>query len=259
MRSRDQYNDFCVTNHLRLYSKKSVEYWVVKLANMGKSHGSILSSVSAVKFFCTKEGKKLNFATARLKLILRGIKNSGPIQRPAPVVSYDQLVAMVRSSRKVLGKSKGNRFAAMITCAFFGFLRPSEYCITSSGHELKSGDIDITDSQITLTLTTFKHSKGPAMVRIHRVAGPACPVYRVSKYLKVRCKTVNTFFHVSYKTFCDEFARVAVVAGLQDNVTPHALRRGGATWASLQGWSDSRIRAHGRWSSGAFKKYIVLR
>ena len=62
-----------------------------------------------------------------------------------------------------------------------------------------------------------------------------------------------------YLFSCDEFARVAVVAGLQDNVTPHALRRGGATWASLQGWSDSRIRAHGRWSSGAFKKYIVLR
>ena len=53
-----------------------------------------------------------------------------------------------------------------------------------------------------------------------------------------------------YLFSCDEFARVAVVAG---------LRRGGATWASLQGWSDSRIRAHGRWSSGAFKKYIVLR
>ena len=48
VRSRDQYNDVCVTNHLRLLSKKSVEYWVVKLENMGKSHGSILSSVSAV-------------------------------------------------------------------------------------------------------------------------------------------------------------------------------------------------------------------
>ena len=219
MRSRDQYNDFCVANHLRLYSKKSVEYWVVKLANMGKSHGSILSSVSAVKFFCTKEGKKLNFATARLKLLLRGIKNSGAIQRPAPVVSYDQLVAMVRSSRKVLGKSKGNRFAAIITCAFFGFLRPSEYCITSSSHELKSGDIDITDSQITLTLTTFKHSKGPVMVRINKVAGPATPVYRVSKYLKLCCEPVNTFFHASYKTFFDAFSILALLAGLQGNVT----------------------------------------
>ena len=86
VRSRDQYNDFCVTNQLRLHSKKSVEYWVVKLANVGKSHGSILSSVSASKLFCTKEGKKLNFATARLKFILCGIKNSGPIQ----LVSYDQ-------------------------------------------------------------------------------------------------------------------------------------------------------------------------
>ena len=142
---------------------------------------------------------------------------------------------------------------------FYWFLRPSECCITSSGHELKTGDINITDSQITLTLTTLKHSKGQVMVRINKVAGPANPVYRVSKYLKVCCETVNTFFHASYKTFCDEFASVAVVAGLQDNVTPHALRRGGATWASLQGWSDSRIRAHGRWSSGAFKKYIVLR
>ena len=80
--------------------------WVAKLANMGKSHGSILPSVSAVKFFCTKEGKKFNLATARLKLILGCIKNNGPIQRPTPVVSHDQLVAMVRSSKK---KSLGNQ------------------------------------------------------------------------------------------------------------------------------------------------------
>ena len=51
---------------------------------------------------------------------------------------------------------------------------------------------------------------------------------------------------MSYITFCDEFANVANVTEveeLQDNVTPSCT---GATWASLQGWSDSRIRAHDR-------------
>ena len=61
----------------------------------------------------------------------------------------------------------------MITDAFLGFSHRVSTIYTPSGREMMTGDIDITYSQ----LTSFKHFEGTAMVRIHRVAGPACPVY----------------------------------------------------------------------------------
>ena len=66
-----------------------------------------------------------------------------------------------------------NGFQLWSPTLFWVFLTEWALFITSSGREMMTGDIDITYSQ----LTSFKHFEGTAMVRIHRVAGPACPVY----------------------------------------------------------------------------------
>ena len=42
-----------------------------------------------------------------------------------------------------------------------------------------------------------------------------------------------------------------------NDITPHASKRGGATWYSESGWSDARICTHGRWASDVFKSYVV--
>ena len=83
----------------------------------------------------------IKFDSRRLKLILRGIKKCSPPSKLVSVLSHKQLVSVVRVSKKVLGKMKGRSFADMITCAFFGFLRPSEYSITRAGHEVLVRDI----------------------------------------------------------------------------------------------------------------------
>ena len=259
VRFRDHYYTFCDNNRLTTYSKKSVELWVVKLSEEGKSYGSILSHVSAIKFFCTKKGKKLKFDTKRLKLILRGIKNSSPRPKLAAALSYDQLVCMVNSFMRVLGKANGIRFSAMITCAFFGMMRPSEYCVSGAGHEILVRDISVSREGADITFTSFKHSKGPAKIRIPRQSGSCCPIYRLQRYLKVCTKPNKALFPITHRKYRAEFDQVIESLGFGGGLTPHSLRRGGASWASMQGWSDSRIRAYGRWSSNAFKKYVVIK
>lgn len=64
---------------------------------------------------------------------------------------------------------------------------------------------------------------------------------------------------MSHRKYRAEFDQVIESLGFGGGLTPHSLRRGGASWASMQGWSDSRIRAYGRWSSNAFKKYVVIK
>lgn len=257
-RFKDRYTSFWKSHKLAPYSSESMESWVVQLAEDGRSHGSILSHVSAIKFFCSMEGRKVKFATSRLKLILRGIKNSGPINTTCAVITLEQLVQMVKWA-KVLGAKKAKRFSAMVTCAFFGFLRPSEYCVTGSGHEVLARNAHVSSSYVDLKFNSFKHSKSPANIRIEAQGGPSCPVHRLKRYIKVLKKSRGPLFPIKYKEFVTEFNQVVEAVGVGCKVSPHALRRGGASWASLQGWSDSRIRSFGRWSSNAFKKYIVLK
>ena len=79
----------------------------------------------------------IEFATPRLKLILRGIKNSEPRgSYKCRIVSHRELRRMVRLSTKCLGGRAGIRFNAIISLAFFGLLRLGEYCVTRQKHHL---------------------------------------------------------------------------------------------------------------------------
>ena len=53
------------------------------------------------------------------------------------VSDTDSSKRLIAASTEIMSEKDHCRFAAMITIAFFGFLCPSEFCITSANHELK--------------------------------------------------------------------------------------------------------------------------
>ena len=236
-----------------------MELWVSDMAAKGTKHASILSHISAVKHYCLVHDMSIEFATPRLKLILRGIKNSEPRgSYKCRIVSHRELRRMVRLSTKCLGGRAGIRFNAIISLAFFGLLRLGEYCVTRQKHHLLRRNLVLHSDKIELTFETYKHSSSPVKVTLKKYKGIACPIKCMRKYLKVyQQQPKMPLFEVSPSEFRRDFNDIRSFAHISDDITPHALRRGGATWYSDNGWSDAKIRAHGRWASDVFKRYVV--
>lgn len=255
-----RYTSFCEDLGKKKFSASSVPLWVASLAQEGRTHGAILSHVSALKYFSIKLDSDKPIDSKKLKLLLRGIKNKNKhkhVRARPTVLSRAQLKLMVKVAESTLGRKDGIRFKAMICCAFFGFLRPGEYCLTKAGHKLWRQNVIVEKEHVQLFLPSYKHSKDEARVRILATGGSTCPHRRITECLSVWPNS-KYLFDISYVKFRSQFAEVVAQAGIPSNMTPHALRRGGATWASLEGWPDSRIRSFGRWSSDAFKRYIMV-
>ena len=58
------------------------------------------------------------------------------------------------------------------------------------------------------------------------------------------------------KWFANRLGAVVAKAGVPGLVTAHSLRIGAATSAARHGYTDSQIKALGRWKSFSFLRYI---
>ena len=149
----------------------------------------------------------------------------------------------------------------MILVAFFGFLRPSEFCVTERGHYLTWGAVRLSryGKHLTLRFSTFKHSTSEKKVKVESLEDAGlCPIKAYSDYAGsiTRKKSTGPVFAVPAREFARTLAKLRLSAGIKSRITPHSFRHGGATWASKRGWTDLQIRIHGRWSSGAYDTYI---
>ena len=238
----------------------SVELWVAHLSKEGFAHGTVLGHLSALKHHSKCQGWKADFQSDRLDLMLRGLKK-GPqgkasTRRPVTLSHLRRL----SKAAAVLGEREAVRFVAMGLLAFFGFLRPSEYCVSGSGHHMRRSGVKVSKDgrQCRLTLESHKHSDGPAVVLIRDdECGPLRPVASLRRYLELyHVAAGGPLFGLSQKEFRGSLEEVRRAAGVKSHITPHSFRHGGATWAAAAGWPDARIRAHGRWHSDAYKAYV---
>ena len=242
-----------------IFTAKTVELWIADLSLSKCSHGSVLSHISALRHYYKVNGIDSSLDSPKMKLMLRGLKRTAvPSLKPCYAMSCSELERFCQLCTKVVKDSK--RLIAMVTLAFYGFLRPSEYCVSSAGHSLKWGDICIGKKKnaVQLKFQTYKHSKGSAIITVWAVHEPiTCPVSALIKYRKfVGSKGKDEpLFQTSINSFREEFSHLCKLAKLREGLTPHSLRRGGVTWASRIGWSDTRIKVHGRWQSDAYKQY----
>lgn len=241
------------------FKAKAVEMWLARMHKEGVAYSTIRARLSALRNYSIRKNFRSELNTPQIQLMLKGIKKSGRAKKVKTVVTLSHLRRLIRASRRALSEKRHSRFAAMITVAFFGFLRPSEFCSSRGTHGLQWNDVKFSRNQksIRLTLSSFKHSKRPGRVVVWGLDREYCPLKFMQLYLKhyENCHDLP-LFNVTQGEFRRQLKKMCRVAGIKSSLTPHCFRHGGATWAGRQGWPDARIRAHGRWASEAYKQYV---
>ena len=259
----NSFNSFCSSLQLPLQGKDSahsVELWVADLSRRGLCYGSVQSHLSALRHVARRNGLNIESCSDKIGIALKGLKRRTKSGPPKHAISLSQL-QLFHAGASLLPAKMCIVFKLMSSLAFFGFLRPSEYCVTSVNHHLTFGDVKISKSgtKCYLRLKSYKHSVRPAIIEIADSWSKSIHVVSLlKKYLddNMQAKRSAPLFDVSVSKFRSMLVKVTLEAGVKHVITPHCFRHGGATWASKQGWSVARIQAHGRWRSQAYNSYI---
>lgn len=247
------------------FSENSITQYIAYLQLSDKKHSTILSHLSALKFYCKTNGVDgTALTTPRVAAALKGIQNleaSGPAKRHGCTIS--QLKAMCKRAKVVYPDFEFRLVSAVFKIAFFGFLRVGEYSATAANHHLMVGDCSVVNNALMLRIPSSKTNRRPVTIKLVPCKDLSlCPVAAYKTYQKVRPKVTNRqlFLGADGKPLSAlEVGRYLKELSSGDGsqaLTSHAFRIGGATWASQAGWPDAAIRAHGRWSSDAFLLYI---
>lgn len=195
------------------------------------------------------------------------------IRLPITVPILDRLVAAL--SHITYSVYDVTLFRAMFLLAFNAFARIGE--ITTSNADsmstvLQSGDVAIHWNcghmyKVSVTFRHFKHNLtlSPHIVSFGHSATAISAVQSISDYMRVRGANAGPLFcHVGGRSVSRlSFDRILHKALKFCNLDStrykgHSFIIGAATHAAQSNLSDSQIRALGRWSSNAFKKYIRL-
>ena len=264
MRHFKAYTEFCASLSIPVHgpgSLKSVELWVAALSKKGLCYGTIQCHLSALRHMSKRKGLSVVCQSDKLEIALKGIKKKGVGKESKHAVSSNEVELLQHYAEKALPSYMCMMFQLMVSLAFYGFLRPSEYCITSADHHLRFGDVKISKSKriCFLRLKTFKHSVSPAVISICNSWSKAYPVTELmQKYLDLNSHKLKSepLFDISIQTFRQVLNQVWDYTMKKQKITPHCFRHGGATWAAKRGWSVARIQAHGRWNSQAYNSYI---
>lgn len=166
-------------------------------------------------------------------------------------------------------------FQAMFLFAFNAFARIGEITTNNSGSQsrvLQFSDVVIHQNQgfpsrVSVTFRFFKHNLTSSPHTISFEHGPTSvsALLSVMQYFRVRGDGAGPLFcHACgqsvTRTSFDRLLHSALKFCNLDGsrYKGHSFRIGAATYAAQNNMSDSQIRALGRWSSNAFRKYIRL-
>lgn len=262
-RSNDRFHRFCESIGARKsrYTDSIVQLWLASLHEQGYGRSTILTHLSALRHFGQSHGYSCTLTAPRTLLMLKGIQKATPQPTARPAVTLDHLRRIKASAIQIMGPKDSIQFMAMTLSAFFGLMRPSEYCTTTSQHQLECRDIKMGKRQkcFRINFRSFKHNTHAQQITVRSIAERyLCPVHAMRQYIKKfsKSRSSNPLFDISSTEYRHIFRAVIENANIRTKLTPHCLRHGGATWAAKQGWSEARLCAHGRWSSNAFKGYL---
>ena len=235
------------------------------------SYAAINTHLSALKFFSHKYGYPGDFGQfRRLYMVLRGIKRStdklhrkkkrDPI---TPDLLHKLHFYLFSSHRHYSDKCM--LWAAMV-CAFFGFLRISEF--TSDHAKSYKADStlcidDVTQQSNTYTLHIKSSKTDPfrfgVNVRLASNNSILCPVQAISSYLKCHPTGKGPLFTFINGHFLTRQSFSRVLQELLPNnhsISTHSFRIGAATTAASIGLPRWLIKSLGRWNSDCFRQYI---
>ena len=135
---------------------------------------------------------------------------------------------------------------------------------------LHMGDILLSGDLVSIYFRRFKHSTrhGPHSIQVRGDCIPGSPIYLgafLREFLSVRGNVQSPFFAnvdgspMLRSEFDISLKHLLSFCGYQTtSFKGYSFRIGAATAAALRGEYDVQIRAAGRWSLDAFRKYIRI-
>ena len=208
----------------------------------------------------------------RLQRVVRGIKRLQGSASSAQLPVTDSIMLVIFNSLD-LTLPDHCMFWAACTLAYFGFLRASEFTVSSNNSfsppyhlTLQDLALDSLSSPETLHLHIKASKTDPfrkgSFIHIGRGKYPLCAIQAVVSYLTVRGAGPGHLFRLqsgqplSRQHLTSWLRQIVASAGLPGNFSSHSFRIGAATVAARQGIPDHLIQALGRWTSNAYQLYI---
>ena len=208
----------------------------------------------------------------RLQRVVRGIKRLQGSASSARLPVTDSIMLVIFNSLD-LTLPDHCMFWAACTLAYFGFLRVSEFTVSSNNSfsppyhlTLQDLALDSLSSPETLRLHIKASKTDPfrkgSFIHIGRGKYPLCAIRAVVSYLTVRGAGPGPLFRLqsgqplSRQLLTSWLRQIVASAGLPENFSSHSFRIGVATVAAWQGIPDHLIQALGHWTSNAYQLHI---
>ena len=230
---------------------------------------SIVSILSAVSYFHKANGFQDPtgiFIVSKVLAETRNISAGADTRLPITSSILDKLISA--TVHVFTSPYKALIMRAMMILAFKAYLRVGEMvprCKSSKKGCLQLGDVMIDSNIITVHFQSFKHSskQGPQTLRVRGncIEGSNMnPIHVLQEFLQVRGRIPSILFSFSvHREFDLALKSLLNFCGLDSTqFKGNNFRIGAASAAAIRGESDAQIRAAGRWSSDAFKRYIRL-
>lgn len=257
------------------FSQYTVMSFVISLIDEGKKHSTIMTYLSAIAFAHKVRGVPDPTSTFLFSKFTTGLRKSlaadeSPRLQPITFIMLKELIALVDNLRT--SRMEKSLLKAVMSLMYHACLRISEIGKSNSAkHAIRSKNVRFSTrppsaypNKLTITLTSFKHSKGSKTLEIraikdHRI----CPVRLLQEYVDAKKPSVTLFCNNQGKPITRSYVMtrlqelVAMSSFRLKRVNTHSFRIGRTTDLVLKGGvSDAYIRHVGRWSSTAYLKYV---
>ena len=247
------------------------------LTSNGSSTPTLANHLSAIKANLAIYGlPTLLFQDPRIKYFQKAMILHRPFKPSLKsVIDIDTLHLIVRLCDSTY---MGQVFKAAYTLAFFSFLRLSNLVPHTTKqfsplYHLARGDIIFDPPGIQLIIKWSKTLQNRKSVKILKIpslgSNPICPVAAIKNLLQITPGSTNSPLfqyktHTKWLPMTDNqvrrhFQNVLQRLQLQNtNLTFHAFRRSGASFAFNSNVSLQDIQSHGTWMSECVWKYITV-
>ena len=242
-----------------------VALYIAHLINNGYAASTVATNLSALAYFhnlTDSVDPTCHFVIRKIMAGANKLVKSSDMRLP---ITLDMLRKLIDSTQHVTRSFyEAAMLKAMFILMFHAFMRIGE--VTKSPNNIQFSEVVVNLTSVTITFTRFKHHRGHPMVLTIPASDSAyCPVKLTLAYLNLRGSSPGPFFcypgpiPVVPQQFSSMLSCSLSWANLQKiNIKPHSFRIGAATWAAINGFTDSQIQTMGRWSSSAFRKYIRI-
>ena len=246
-----------------LLSLRNIKIYLSYRKNNAKSYNTILADISAIRFYCEKNGFADITKSPEVKLFKKGLKRlllAGKNPHAAEPIQKDQLIQIFHTI-----KQEDTKFFTTIIhiiIQYYGMLRISEV-VSLRKEDLIPHYDDLNGDYFEIIIGKTKRDQEGVGRNIYIFSDKDFPDN--VQYLKFYWETQKEGFlfpgikpgnHISEVTVRKRFNKILIKAGIEPkSLSPHSLRKGAAQRLAQQSCPPEAIRYQGGWKSSVFLEY----